>query len=214
MPYKEKVSAIYAIRNVVSGKMYIGSATNLYNRFAVHRRYLRTGKHFNKHLQSSWTKYGEENFIFGIIEYTEYENLVQKEEYYIQLYKSNKPEKGYNKREKCNTNFGIKISEETRKKLRESHLGHKRSPEAQVKISAAQFKKVCKINMQGETVEVFFSIKEAAERTGLYPQSISMCCRKILNKVGGFYWCYEKDIENFKIPVDGRTTRFIRKKRN
>src|SRR5688572_23079365 len=103
MPYK-KISAIYKITNNISKKVYIGSAINVYHRFSTHRSLLRSSKHFNKHLQSAWNKYGENSFMFEIIENCLPEDLLDREEYYIKLYKSNDRNCGYNRRHKCISN--------------------------------------------------------------------------------------------------------------
>ena len=61
-------SAIYEIQCTVSGKAYVGSWTNPRRRFATHRWMLRTGRHYNPHLQRAWDKYGEEAFDFAVVE--------------------------------------------------------------------------------------------------------------------------------------------------
>ena len=50
---------IYKIINVVNNKFYVGSAVDLKRRKTRHFSELRTGKHNNRYLQSSWDKYGE-----------------------------------------------------------------------------------------------------------------------------------------------------------
>jgi len=69
------VSAIYRIDNVISGTFYIGSSENVYRRFEAHRRQLRSGKHKNRGLQSSWNKHGEKAFRFEVIQRVDPENL-------------------------------------------------------------------------------------------------------------------------------------------
>lgn len=63
-------SGIYAIINNITNKRYIGSYIDIRDRFWRHKSALRKNRHPNAHLQNSWTKYGEENFTFNIIEYT------------------------------------------------------------------------------------------------------------------------------------------------
>jgi predicted GIY-YIG superfamily endonuclease len=46
-----KQAGVYAIRHVGSGKVYIGSAQNLWRRGRDHVRMLRGGYHPNPHLQ-------------------------------------------------------------------------------------------------------------------------------------------------------------------
>lgn len=59
---------IYRIRNLVNQKFYVGSTINMKERSRTHRNKLRTGKHHTPHLQAAWNKYGEECFVFEIIE--------------------------------------------------------------------------------------------------------------------------------------------------
>lgn len=63
-----KALIIYTIRNVVDQKFYVGSTANMRERFRTHRGKLRRGVHHCHHLQSAWTKYGEEVFKFEVVE--------------------------------------------------------------------------------------------------------------------------------------------------
>jgi group I intron endonuclease len=97
-----KQSGIYKITNNSNRKCYIGKAININNRWQKHISGFNHGKGVNSHFQSAWDKYGEESFSFEILETCETsdninEILSNKEIYYIQLYKSNQREFGYNK---------------------------------------------------------------------------------------------------------------------
>jgi group I intron endonuclease len=59
---------IYKIINVINNKFYVGSAVDLKRRKTRHFSELRTGKHNNRHLQAAWLKYGEQAFIFVVVE--------------------------------------------------------------------------------------------------------------------------------------------------
>jgi group I intron endonuclease len=59
---------IYKIINVVNNKFYVGSAVDLKRRKARHFSELRTGRHNNRHLQAAWVKYGEQAFVFVVVE--------------------------------------------------------------------------------------------------------------------------------------------------
>ena len=59
-------SGVYTIKNLVSGKIYIGSARLFKRRFSQHKTCLRGGYHQNSHLQRAWNKYGEDAFLFSI----------------------------------------------------------------------------------------------------------------------------------------------------
>lgn len=87
---------IYAIKNIVNNKIYIGSSNNIKRRFIKHKTELRKKKHCNKYLERAFHKYGENEFDFIILELCELENIIEREIYYIQLYKSLEREYGYN----------------------------------------------------------------------------------------------------------------------
>lgn len=59
---------IYKIINVINNKFYVGSAVDLRRRKTRHFSELRNGKHNNRHLQAAWVKYGEQAFVFVVVE--------------------------------------------------------------------------------------------------------------------------------------------------
>jgi group I intron endonuclease len=59
---------IYKIINVINNKFYVGSAVDLKRRKARHFSELRNGRHNNRHLQAAWGKYGEQAFVFVVVE--------------------------------------------------------------------------------------------------------------------------------------------------
>lgn len=199
MPFK-KVTGIYRITNIQNNKVYIGSSKSIYSRWSAHRYSLRSGTHFSTHLQSAWSKYGEESFQFELIEECQEEELISREEHHIVSNLANNRSFGYNTRTVCDRNNGIKASEETRKKLRLAHLGHKRSEEAHTKIVASQHKKVCQFDSEGVYISTYNSILEASYSTGIGKALISACCRKVIPWTKKTFWCFEKEKEDFKIP--------------
>lgn len=74
---------IYKITNKVNDKFYIGSAFNLNKRLNKHRHHLRNNTHVNLYLQNSWNKYGEDNFIVEVLENCKKEELLSREQYFI-----------------------------------------------------------------------------------------------------------------------------------
>ncbi|MBQ7439088.1 MAG: GIY-YIG nuclease family protein [Paludibacteraceae bacterium] len=90
------MSGIYSITNLVNNKRYIGQSVNISKRWQTHKYELRGGYHDNAYLQSSWNKYGEENFIFEVLEYCSPEDLDYMEGYFIWLYDTLDEEHGYN----------------------------------------------------------------------------------------------------------------------
>jgi group I intron endonuclease len=59
---------IYKIINIVNNKFYVGSAVDLKRRKARHFSELRNNRHNNGKLQNAWLKYGEQAFIFVVVE--------------------------------------------------------------------------------------------------------------------------------------------------
>lgn len=100
---------IYKIENLVNKKVYVGqTGTSFKQRKRQHLCRLRKQKHGNQHLQNAWNKYGEENFVFEIIEEVEEEKLLtEREQFWCDFYESNNKEKGYNIRICVDSNKGI-----------------------------------------------------------------------------------------------------------
>jgi group I intron endonuclease len=82
-------SGIYKIVNKINGKYYVGSTTNFNKRKSDHIKRLNGGYHINKHLQSSWNKYGKDNFEFVLVEFIEpiTEKLLSVENKYLAIAK-------------------------------------------------------------------------------------------------------------------------------
>lgn len=69
--------AVYRIDNVDSGRFYIGSSSNVYDRWRAHRQKLRKSTHPNTIMQASWNKNGEGAFKFTIV--AEFESVADME---------------------------------------------------------------------------------------------------------------------------------------
>jgi group I intron endonuclease len=82
-----KKVAIYAITHLTSGRCYIGSSLDVKRRFYNHRSELNKGVHIAKRLQNAWNKYGENAFMFEVIEMCAEKDRVDREQYHIDLRK-------------------------------------------------------------------------------------------------------------------------------
>ena len=132
-------SGIYLIKNIVNNKVYVGSAVNVDKRWSQHKNHLKRGKHHSCHLQSAWDKYGEQTFTFDILELVSNpEHLLAYEQVYLDYYKSYENDRGYNICKVAGSQFGMKRSEEARRKMSEAHTGLKRSEETKKKKREAQ----------------------------------------------------------------------------
>jgi len=147
------ISGVYKITNLVTGDCYIGSAVNLNSRKRTHFANMNLDKHPNKHLQSSYNKYGKENFSFGVLAKCPKEYNLKLEQFFIDILKPT-----FNKRKEVNSNLGMvltdehkekiskanknhpdrigrKLSEEHKEAIRKSHIGKSLSEETKQKIS-------------------------------------------------------------------------------
>lgn len=143
--YMSASPVIYLIKNIVNGKVYVGSALKVNYRWNVHRSQLALNKHHSIKLQRSYNKYGVDAFEYIIIQYCEKENLIKSEQFWIDYFDSYK--KGYNCTPIAGSNIGKKHSAEFSKKMSElkkgnkNRLGHKFSDETKEKMRQAKIGK-------------------------------------------------------------------------
>lgn len=124
--YLQSNPGIYKITSIASGKIYIGCASNVRTRINGHLYDLRKEKHHNSYLQRAWIKYGEENFVFEIIEKCDINDLHAKEHYWVNELNCLDRAIGYNLKP-TDPNGNSTHSEETKEKLRIANKGQKPS---------------------------------------------------------------------------------------
>ena len=117
-------TGIYKITNLVNGKVYIGASKNIEKRWGEHRRDVSSPIH------SDLETYGLENFKFEVLLECPETMLTQWEQDMICLYDADDPAKGYNCKKdrpyslkRTEALKGRKLSEETKRKISESHKG-------------------------------------------------------------------------------------------
>lgn len=108
-------SGIYLIVNLENGKRYVGSSREIYGRLHDHLCNLKKNVAHNAHLQAAWNKYGENSFIWSILEYCDENIRFEREQYYINVIK---PE--YNLTTNVVANFGHSPTQECRNKISET----------------------------------------------------------------------------------------------
>ncbi len=128
-------SGIYAVRNKVNGKSYVGSARSVRKRASDHRKCLRGRRHVNRHLQAAWTKYGEESFEFVLLQRCTESKLVVREQFWIDISKAADGRFGYNGRPTANSQLGFKATEETKEKHRANMHIRYENPEERERMS-------------------------------------------------------------------------------
>jgi len=171
------ISGVYQIKNLVNGKVYVGSSVNVDRRWNKHIQRLRSGKHENSYLLNSWRKYGETNFEFSLLEETDINKCVKEEQKWMDKLLACDRNKGYNLYPSARSPLGHKYSDEVieERKLRYKQNGHpwlgrKHSIETKKKMRAAKLgipkseehKKNLSISRQG--IKLSLSHKEAISK--------------------------------------------------
>lgn len=116
-----KVSGIYCIVHLPTGKKYVGQSVDLCSRRGAHFSKLRQGTHRNVHLQAAYNLYGSSEFEFRILEECSEGMLDIRECEWIAYYCSTRPEFGYNL--ESGGSFRKHLSLETRAKIKAAMIG-------------------------------------------------------------------------------------------
>lgn len=124
---------VYFIRSKVSGKMYVGSATNIEQRTHAHRGALRRREHRNSRLSGAYAKAGSlDVFEFGVLEECVEADLRAREQHWVDILKPN-----YNIYVKdVRSNKGAVVSPEARAKLSAARKAHLDKPGVREQIGA------------------------------------------------------------------------------
>lgn len=136
-------AGIYCIRNLVSGRHYVGSGKRISHRWKSHRHLLRDGRHHSRTLQRSWNKHGEEAFSFDVLELVDdLSQLVAREQFWINALHAADPNRGFNVSPTAGNCLGVRHTSETRSKLSAQRKGRTKSPEHRKAIGDAQKGKI------------------------------------------------------------------------
>lgn len=155
-----KIQGVYSIRNVLNGKIYVGSSVDVFSRWADHK-YEASRDKYKYPLYNAIRKYGLDKFEFSVVEEVKETALLNaRETSWIAYYKAASSEYGYNICKEAATTFGYRHSEESKLKMsltkkgknrkhsedwRKRHSlllqGRKHSEETKKKISLAQIGK-------------------------------------------------------------------------
>lgn len=202
----ELKSGIYKITNIINDKFYIGSANNLSHRKSTHLYDLRNNKHRNIHLQRSYNKHGENSFIFSVVERCEVDELIEREQFYID---SLNPY--FNISRVAGSTIGFKrpdqsirilefnknrvVSDETKSRTSSTlrQIGHKPTAECTEKSMQVLRKGVVQYSLEGELIEEYESISNACRKHNLATGNLSKACKGIIKTLGGYKWQYKNN---------------------
>lgn len=188
-----KTNEVYKITNKVNGKIYIG-ITNQGSGVRYYKHWSDARKGDPCPIHKAMAKYGKENFTLEIIDFADtYDELKEKEKFYIKKFNSMDRSVGYNLTEGGDGTFGRLHSEETKEKIRQKALGRKASEEAKKRMSESR-KGKCSAKMKSHLQEIskirchkvyqydkdlnfiaeYESIRKASEATGLNRDTIRL----------------------------------------
>lgn len=166
-------SGIYAIRNILNNKMYIGKSKCIYSRMHQHVTGLnRKSKDENRHLINSWHLHGRNAFEYIVLEYIPFdpELIKQRELYWQKVYKVTDRNKGYNFREDSET--GMVCHQETRDKMSKSHIERYKDPKEREKCSHNFWKnnpdKLEKMSKKVSELNVKYFIDQYDKKTNIF----------------------------------------------
>ena len=135
---KKSICGIYKITSP-SGKVYVGQSNDIHRRWIFYKNLLCKGQ---TKLFASLNKHGIENHLFEIIEECDVSGLNEKEVFYINKFNSFNSKHGMNLRMGGDCSL---MSDETKKKISESHKG-KTSHNKGKSMSQAQKDKISLAN--------------------------------------------------------------------
>jgi group I intron endonuclease len=212
------ISGIYKMANIINGRFYVGQAYCLRRRLIEHVKILNKNKD-SVFLQNDYNKLNKDITIFSfeIIETCEnVEDLNKVEQKYLDLYWDNKNICYNIAKYVISPSKGIKFSEETKNKMRNSQLGRKHSEETKRKIGLGQkgkkiripkerFVKVYQYDLEGNFLREHECITYAAKflkensKVGNPFARIQKVCKlnknlnekKYTNRAYGFVWTYD-----------------------
>lgn len=129
------VSGVYVIVHVESGLAYIGSSSDIAQRWFNHRGKLRRGVHPNPRMQAAWDEHGEGAFRFVIVERIPVADLRVRELWWLEQGETWLPERGFNLSKRSDT-VGHRFTPEQCARLSASLKGKPKSAEHRAAMSA------------------------------------------------------------------------------
>ena len=215
-------SGVYAIKNDLNNKMYVGSSSNIRNRYEYHFNSIKKGKFVNKRLQEELDKIGLDKFSFLILEKCEdvpY-TLRYLECKYIELYGDYNINEVDGKPIYCYTKSGEFVKEyrnikeaakdingfpdniraaidKRKKSYRGFQWSYIKSDKHDVYKKEFSYhpnkcKAIDQFALNGIYIKTYRSIHEAAQINNISRSNIQDALRNRRNSAGGFIWKYSQ----------------------
>lgn len=201
---------IYKLTNTINNKIYIGFTTEKKGVKERCRKRIAEAKYKSSrksYILNAIRKYGADVFSVEQLDTANsLEELKQKEIYYIALYNSTDRNIGYNLTKGGEGNLGLKMSDETKEKIRQKHLGRKDSEETKQKkrysrknVDLSKAKENCKLHnlktskrvekfdLLGNSLGIYNSISELKTKENLDRSGISQYLKSEKSKYNMAY---------------------------
>jgi hypothetical protein len=194
-----KVSGIYCLlfKTESGTKKYVGSSINIKERLFRHLNNLKNNKHSNSYIQNIYNKYGPDFMDYTILERdVEKEQLVYREQYFVDLLKS--------ELNICKEIIRNTPSEESRIKI--ANTLKDKVANGQIKHSGTDKKQVY-VFKDGQRVNEFNSINEASRFYNIPVVKISAVCNNYPNRktTGGYQFSFNSNVEKLPTYSKNRT---------
>jgi group I intron endonuclease len=186
-------SGIYKITNTNNGKCYIGSSQNIEKRFRGHRYMLTCNSHHSRYFQNAWNKYGDERFMFEILEVVDDRaKLFEREQHYLDQF--SREDKLYNTYKVAGSSAGYKHTKEALKKISRAFKGKPKTEKHRLKLGhpgSKHFKArpIKGVEIEGSKVLKYSYVREA-EKDGFHQAAISRVCTGQQKSHKGYTWEY------------------------
>ena len=161
---------IYRWINKINGNTYIGSSVNISVRMYTYYS-LRSLAKSNRLIDRALLKYGFSNFASEILEYTDKNNVLEKEQYYMDLFKPQ-----YNIVETAGSTLGYKHTQESLEKMRDFILSDEvrdRKALSTENATAARRISIVVENIKTKVKQEYYSLTEAGYALGVSKSSVS-----------------------------------------
>ena len=185
-----------------SGKVYIGQTLNEYMRKFMWKNI--NHPYAGPYINRARAKYGYSNFKYDVLISLESDDeaflrkeIDRLEKYYIKLYDSTNPSKGYNITIGGLGHAGYKnavISPQCREACIKSLIGKKQSKEQILKryLSDPRHKRIDCFNLNEDFIKTFFSLKEASNELNIPYQAIQRVLKGTRYKTRNLIFKYHK----------------------
>jgi group I intron endonuclease len=184
-------AGIYMFKNLINGKRYVGSSENLARRF---REYFNTNyllRNTCMYIYRALLKHGYTNFSLTILEYCEPYKCLEREKYYLDLFKEKKkynisldpsaPMSGRqhfeeSKQKISDSMIGLKHSDETKQIMSDAKKGENNPMYGKPKVvgSGSPSQQIEVTDIKNNQTTTYDSINEAARALNIHPARIVM----------------------------------------